>query len=366
MPKLLGGAMSEAPKDRLYAVHEWRAAGILWLLLTSSSAAQGVPVAGRLSVEGTLEPVAGAAVYLLDSERGAVRAVLSDSAGDFRFMAPRAGRYSLRVERIGLETILLPPFDLPEAGVGDLRPMLRIRPIELDAVDVTADRVCDVDRDAGDLVRIWLEARKALMATVLSDAQGGIEFTIEVSERLFDLGLYVVDEVVDTLSTSTSSAFEFLEIDEASGVGWGEVEDEGISALYGPSPEILLSTWFTDHHCFGLVPPSADSLVGLEFGSIEDALRIGMEGTFWLSSRSWALRRIDFAFQGPDLDPRLTEGGWVELRTGDWGSWYVDSWSIRVPVHQLRRRGLFGPGRPALVGFLETAGRVLELTRVPE
>jgi len=330
------------------------------------ASAQGLPVEGSITVQETSEPVFGAAVYLVDSELRVVRAVLSDSVGDFHLTAPQPGEYSLRIERIGFETARFPPFTVSAGGIRDLRPVVQIRPIELDSIPVTAERVCNINEHAGDLVRVWTEARKVLAATVLSEARGDVEFVIEVRERVLTPFSAVVEEKVDTLNNRTNNAFDFVPIDQLGDVGWGRLEAGEIDGLYGPSPQILLSSWFTAHHCLSLASPSADSLVGLGFASIEGDFRIGIEGTFWLTNRSWLPRRVSFRFTGASEPGTTSIGeGEIELRAGDWGSWYVDSWHIRMPLRRVRRRGLFGGGRRVLVGYYERAGRLLEWVRSP-
>jgi hypothetical protein len=322
-------------------------------------------VEGSVAAAETSEPLAGAVVYLLDTELQGIRAVLSDGTGGFRFVAPEPGRYSLRIERIGFETSLFPPFEVPEGGVRNLRLAVQVRPIELEGLSVTAESVCDIAGDGGDLVRVWSEARKTLVTTALTEAQGNLEFTLEVSQRTMNRRFLVLVEQVDTLRTARNSAFGFVPVDELGDAGWGRIESDAVE-VYGPSPQILLSPWFTDHHCLGLAPPSADSLVGLAFSSKEGVFQVGIAGTFWFN-RSWLLERISFRFTGlPALDELTEQAGEIVLAAGRSGSWYVHSWQIRVPSWRARQGGLFGGrGEPEIMGYVETGGRVIALTRGP-
>jgi len=336
--------------------------GVL-LSLASQATAQTTPVEGVVTVVGSGEPVAGAVVYLLDVDLQGVRAVLTDSVGGFRLSAPEPGPYSLRIERIGYETAQFPTFVLPPGGVRSLRPVVQVRPVELEGLSVTAERVCDLRGDGGDLLRVWSEARKALTATVLSEARGEDEFLVEVSERRLNRRLLALGERVDTVRTAWNSAFQFVPVDELAEVGWGRVEDGVVWEVYGPSPQVLLSPWFAEHHCLGVAPIGTDSIVGLEFSSRDDALQIGIEGTFWFAPQSWHLQRISFGFTGLPREGEAThEGGEIELRMEDGGGWYVESWRIRVPTERTRGGGLFGGGGQ-FAGYVETAGRVLEHVR---
>lgn len=340
-------------------------AGLLLLVVPPARAQQG-PVEGSVTVAGTEAPVAGAVVYLMDSSFRAVRAVLTDSAGGFRIAAPEPGSYSLRIERIGFETAQFPPFAVPQGGVRSLRPVVQVRPVEIEGLTVTAERVCNMNGDGGALLRVWSEARKALMATALSEVQGDFEFVIEVGERRLNRRLLELGAGVDTTRTTWSAAFDFVPVEQLGGAGWGRLVDGVIDEVYGPSPQILLSPWFADHHCLSLAP-SADSLVGLAFASREGTFEIGIEGTFWFAQPSWLLRRIAFQFTGlPDLTDAVYEGGEIELRAEAAGFWYVDSWRILVPTWRARAGGLLGGGGQELTGYVETAGRVLERRRAPQ
>jgi len=342
-----------------------RAAALVGLLVTSIStaSAQPTPVEGSVTVVGTAEAVAGALVYLIDEDFLGVAAVLTDSVGAFRLTAPRPGPYSLRIERIGYETAQFPTFVLPPGGVRSLRPLVQVRPVELEGLSVTAERVCDLRGDGGALMRVWSEARKALTATVLSEARGEGEFLVEVSERRVNRRLLVLGERVDTVRTSWNRAFDFVPVEELAEVGWGRVQDGAVWEVYGPSPQVLLSPWFAEHHCLAVSSSTTDSIVGLDFSSREGDFQVGIVGTFWFERDSWELRRITFQFTGLLNGAAATqEGGEIELRTDDEGSWYVEQWRIRMPTERTRGGGLFGGGGRdfLLSGYVETAGRVLE------
>jgi hypothetical protein len=194
-----------------------------------------------------------------------------------------------------------------------------------------------------------------------------LEFLVEMSERRLNRRLLVLGEQVDTTRTAWNSAFDFVSVDEFGPVGWGRMREGVVEEVYGPSPQVLLSPWFADHHCLSLAPPSPDSLVGLQFASRDDTFEIGIEGTFWFSHPSWILQRITFHFTGlSDLADATYEGGEIELRIEEAGIWYVDSWRIRVPVGRTRTGGLFGGGSQELAGYVETHGRVLERTRASQ
>ncbi|HEX2079551.1 MAG TPA: carboxypeptidase-like regulatory domain-containing protein [Longimicrobium sp.] len=78
---------------------------VLPLLLAAfavPAAAQGIE--GRVVEQATLQPVAGAAVELLDAAGAPVATASSDAAGAFQVQAPAPGEFRLRVTREGLRT----------------------------------------------------------------------------------------------------------------------------------------------------------------------------------------------------------------------------------------------------------------------
>jgi hypothetical protein len=350
--------------------HARRTCGVLlWLLSATPAAAQAPALAGTLvGPDGV--PVAVAAVYVFDAAGTRVGSVLSDTRGRFRNPLPVAGTYDLRVERIGFETELVNGLVVPATGVEATVIALRVRPLVLDPLEVSAERVCraEVNRNP-DLIRIWSEARKALAQTALAGSDSSRAFQVEVSERVLTPDLTLVRASADTLEQAGGHAFTFQPVEELGATGWGEKEDEVVTRLFGPSPEAFLSPRFGATHCLSLADePSPDSLVGLAFESIPDSLDVGLEGTFWIDPASWRLRRIDFRYTGtPSLDDAPHQGGTVVLDVGRDGAWYAAAWSVRGPVlepsgitydrvgdYRLLRRQAY-----RVTGYLEHAGRVL-------
>jgi hypothetical protein len=76
---------------------------VAWTILSLASTPDGVlaqAIAGRVLEVGSERPVSAASIALVADNRLLVSTV-SDSAGVFQVAAPRAGWYSLRVERLG-------------------------------------------------------------------------------------------------------------------------------------------------------------------------------------------------------------------------------------------------------------------------
>lgn len=85
-------------------------AALLVPLLAGSVSAQGIR--GRVLDAETGQPVPAATVTLLDAAQTVLRQVVTDSAGGFSLRVAEGGRYHLRTERIGYETVTSPPVDI--------------------------------------------------------------------------------------------------------------------------------------------------------------------------------------------------------------------------------------------------------------
>lgn len=330
-------------------------------------AAQQLSVTGTLYEAGSARVVPGATVYLLSEGAAAVAVTLSGAEGTFRLGVPGEGAYRLRVERIGFETEVSELFTVGSEGLDGVTMEVPVRPIELAPLAVEVERVCSVDDDRSDvLTRVWWEARKALVATMLSLEQGQV-YVVEVAERELDRDLRVKEERADTSAVVGGHVFGFVPEDELRLSGWGRVEDGVVTRYFGPSPELLLSPWFGSTHCFGQTEDQAGRR-GLTFESIPDSLEIGMRGVFWLEAESWRLTELEFSYVGSrELEQAKHQGGSILLEVLESGGWVVSQWHIRRPIV---RRGplVWSPSgsrsRTAtrsytVTGYVERAGRVL-------
>lgn len=125
-------------------------------------------VTGQLVDREAGVPIAGAFVRLLHLSVGTdeepaerereVDATFTGGDGEFSLQGTEAGRYRLRIERIGYRTVRTDPFRL--ARNGTLRKDLVVRPegIRLSDLTVTGERHCDVrPSEARSAGRLWEE-----------------------------------------------------------------------------------------------------------------------------------------------------------------------------------------------------------------
>lgn len=339
-----------------------------------ASQAEAQALNGTL-VEESGAPVQGAAVYVIDGAGRQVAAVLSDAVGHFQVKLEAVGTYSLRVERIGFETETVSQVDVPDQGTWEVRVPLRFRPLRIDPLQVTAERVCRSERNRNPaLIRIWSEVRKGLAQTALASDDSARTYQVEMSERALDPEGALIRASADTVTLQGAHAFTFQGIDDLTESGWGQVREDGVTDLFGPSPEAFLSARFGATHCLSLGDRDGPGgKLGLDFASITDSLDVGMEGTFWIDPADWRLRRIDFRYTGTDLlESAEGQGGTVLLDVDDTGTWYASAWSIRGPLLEKDGTTLEPEGisnfvvhtRYRLTGYLEHAGRVIWPTEV--
>lgn len=115
-----------------------RFAFFLPLLLASLLAlpARAQTVQGRAVDRETQQPVADAAVVLVDAEGDAVARGRTRPDGTFRLTAPRPGEYRLTASRLGYRTMLSAVVPLAEGQVVDVEARIAPSPVVLDTTSV--------------------------------------------------------------------------------------------------------------------------------------------------------------------------------------------------------------------------------------
>src|SRR2546423_266609 len=97
-------------KSSTSRLHRLASALVCGTLVVVARAGSAQTVRGKVIAKGDGGAVAGAIVALLDSSGHEVVTRLAEDAGTFQFTAPTAGRYSVRVERVGFRSIRSAPF----------------------------------------------------------------------------------------------------------------------------------------------------------------------------------------------------------------------------------------------------------------
>lgn len=316
-------------------------------------------VRGRLVEDGSAAGVVGALVLLQDSSGKQVVEAVSGEEGRFALRAPSAGRYLLRVLRIGYR-----PFET-DVQLGAEDPPNRTftlsgLPFALPEITVAGTSVCGT-RSKGDTLSsaLWIEAGTALGITAQTVKSASLRFVVVREGREIDRAgtAYPVDAPND-LGTSgwpvrspppdTLLVSGFIE----------NIDDKGVGPTwYGPDAEFLLSEPFFNGHCFHTVPPT-DSIpaawVGLAFEPATADQRADIRGTLWMDRQSAELRRLEFTYTRlPHWAKGVEAGGRLDFAPLPGGGWIVQRWLLRVPIPQRTPTGAM-----QVYGYRESGGHV--------
>lgn len=351
----------------------------LGLSFIPSRSAGGQVVTGQVIALGGAGPIRDGVAMLVDSANLTVGRSFTDDSGGFRLPAPRAGRYRVRVLRIGFRPTESPLMTL---GVGETRRLAmtaEVIPLRLARIDVTARRTqC---RAAADTAlaefTIWEAARSALNAAAAT-TDIGVEARIAVFDRVVDDAGRVTRRQVRLERGRARRPFGALSARDLDATGYVVPDSAGTLRYYAPDAEVLLSPEFADNHCFRAVAPTASdsaTLVGVAFEPAQTRpAHVDIAGVLWVDRESAALRAVDVRYAG--LDSRLSDAGAgarLEFaRVPESPYWLVSSWVIRMPLLRLERNDYSvtlgrvrmtprGESARQPISIRENGGEILEL-----
>jgi len=296
-------------------------------------------------------------VILLDAEGHLAARTLTDGQGRFSVRLPRTGMYRARVDRIGLESITTEPFDVRSDGTF-VRISVPIRPVELEGLDVSASRQCQMREEVGKATAtVWEEARKALEAAAWTQESGQYRYTLLRTERYLDESGETILRENRELARGYAQA-PYLSVPAQVLADSGYVRQLPDDSLFysAPDAEVLLSDAFADTHCLHLV--SGDGgLVGLAFEPVESRRLPDIQGVLWIDALTAMLERLEFRYVNlTDGQAAGDSGGEVVFWPLPAGTWIVRDWHIRAPLHEV-----LGSGRLRRIGYWEVGGRVLRV-----
>lgn len=237
-------------------------------------------------------------IVVASDERGQVVArTLSTDVGDFDLQLPGAGKYTVRLLRVGFRPTAVPVFEVPASGTQGLRLVLGTETVVLSAVTVRTENVCGSTEDTGRvLAQIWEEARKALTATELSAGSRVLDVEWQAFQFLMDrAGNRSRDQYVLPHRGATERPFVSVSADSLLRDGY--VVTDGNDLVYrAPDAAALLSDEFAATHCFRVEPPAGgrSQWVGVAFRPTpaRDRMREIM-GTVWLDRATAELRLLE-------------------------------------------------------------------------
>lgn len=325
-------------------------------------------VVGTVRDQGTGQPVLGAMVRLMADSSWTGALFLTAADGRFSLRAPAAGRYALRVERIGFASTTAGPVDLPAGMTLSFDLNVLASAVRLEGLEVAAERRrCSLDDDPrGETQTLWGEVRKALDAARWTEREAGLQFQVVRRTRTLDpSGRHVLDEQRRTSSAYGGNSVRTLPPGELASKGY--VVDEGeFIYYYGPDAEVLLSDDFLATHCFAVVEGAEDQpgMVGLRFDPVRGRDVADIEGVLWVDRATARLERVEFVYtrlgRRPGVDQARGEVRFAELSDG---RWIVRDWGIWAPVMGLSRQFVAGKlvERVMVTGVQEEGSEVLQV-----
>ena len=351
------------------AVLELRTSLLLLALLLLPVQVHAQVVRGRaVTSDGT--PARGATVLLIDSLGARRGGSFTDEQGSFVIRAPRPGRYTLELQRIGLRTTKSAPLELVPGEAMTVQLSAPLDVVELPEIAAIGKRQCVRRGNDAQVAAVWEEARKALTATALAASQDVYRFKVRRFSRRLSWPAMRITSDTSVMREGMSDARPFKSFPADSLIEHGFIQDlRGGTYYHAPDAEVLLSETFANAFCFRLTGNRDADLIGLSFEPSRRNYSSSIEGTLWIDRKSAALRSLEYHYVGSQL-PRGAGnaiGGVIEFKRLPSGAWIVDRWHIRTPV--LTQVDVAVPrGAPIrrfnLTGLSEEGGEVLEvLTR---
>jgi hypothetical protein len=328
------------------------------LLALTAAAAAGQRVTGTVTDGVTGEPVGLAVVALVDSAGTVLQHVLTSTGGAFIINVTGSGPFRLRVDRIGYQPVDSAPFRV-EPGTEHFFPLrIDARPIAIAAIRASGEQTCAINASAGEVLRVWTETRKALIAAAAAERQRVFLFSGYVYTRRVDTDGLIRSQTDRPFTNTWRQPFTGRPAGDLIGSGYVRTDEGGIT-YYAPSADVLLSREFEEVNCFSL-RRSRDQpgLIGVSFEPNRRYRLPAVAGTAWLDARTLHLQLVEFSYVNVASIPFAEHAsGRVEFRMLPNGGWLINRWSIRMPsaVQQTRAGNI---GASSISVFTEQGGEV--------
>jgi hypothetical protein len=303
-------------------------------LVCAGLAAQELELRGRVVDADSDASVVGAMVIALDAAAAARARTLTDDDGDFILRVPAGVEVrGFQVVRIGYASQEYAADALSPSRPGVLR--VASSPVELEGIGVVADDLCGQHFEgSGQVYDIWLETRKALEMTRLTQTERTLSFDSETISRVLDpVGLTERERRVVPRQLRGRTPYYSLTEEQMAEIGWVATADDGSLRYWAPDATALLSSTFEEQHCFG-AELTEDRIV-LRFAPNRARQTVpDIEGEVILDRTSHRLERLRFDYTSLPL-PREASGhagGEVHFLGAPNGMWVVSAWWIRMPV----------------------------------
>jgi hypothetical protein len=308
----------------------------------------------------TGKPIVGANVALLDSE--AVTPLgggFSDQKGRTDLRAPARGPYRVRADKVGYDTWTSVQLHLGERPVYvrvGMRPTRVPAPI-MPRSETACQQLTSPGTPAGDL---WVELKKALTASAMTEAQGLVPLDVDLYERVLDRNLAIISERAEQRTRISRRPVTGISWDQVDSARRGDVSNNDV--YRAPDAATMLSDQFVKSHCYAAIRGYGPEtgLTGLEFKPARVAAMPELTGVLWLDPKANALRSLSFDYVNLPIPLRIARTtGRVEFQQLAGGQWIVPRWYIRMPrVARVNSTNVGSPpvSSDSLVGYQEVGG----------
>jgi hypothetical protein len=307
-------------------------------------------------VEATTgKPIVGANVTLLDSSALiSLGGAFSDQRGRTDFRAPARGPYRLRADKVGYDT-----WTSVQLHLGDRPVYVRIGmaltrlpgPV-MPRSEVACQQLGGPGTPAGDL---WVELKKALTASAMTEAQGLVPLDVDLYERVLDRNLSILSERAEQRTRLARRPVTGISWDQVDSARRGQVSNSDV--YRAPDAATMLSDQFVRSHCYAAIRGygAENGLTGLEFKPARVAAQPELTGVLWLDPQAKALRSLSFDYVNLPVPLRIARtSGRVEFQQLPGGQWIVPRWYIRMP--RVARVTSANVSSDSLVGYQEVGG----------
>ncbi len=329
-------------------------------ILTTGVSAGAQEVRIEVVEATTGKPIVGANVALLDSA-GAIPlgGGFSDQGGRTDFRAPMRGPFRVRADKPGYDTWLSVQLHLGDQPVHVRIGMAPTRtPAPMVArSEMACQQLTGPGTPAGDA---WVELRKALAASAMTEAQGLVPLDVDIYERVLDRNLAIISEHTEKRNRVSRRP--------VTGISWDQIdttrrgESSNADVYRAPDAATILSDAFVKSHCFAAIRGYGPEtgLTGLEFRPARVGGQPDLSGVLWLDPKGKSLRSLNFDYVNLPIPLRIARTtGRVEFQQLPGGQWIVPRWYIRMP--RLARVPWTSGNSPAvlrdsLAGYQEVGG----------
>lgn len=325
-------------------------------LIGSRVAAQEVRIEVVEAAYG--KPIVGANVSVIDSSGLAIGGGFSDQGGYITLPVPMRGPFRVRADKVSYDTwvsVVLRPAGKPiHVRVG----MMPTRtPSVVARTETACQQLSGPGTPAGDL---WVQLRKALTASAMTEAKGLVPLDVDLYERVLDRNLGIVSERTEQRMNVPRRPATGIALDQLDSARRGEATSGEV--YRAPDAATFLSDQFVRSHCFSAIRGygQENGLAGLEFKPARVGGLPELTGVIWLDPKASALRYLNFDFVNLPVPLRIARTtGRVDFQQLPGGQWIVPRWYIRMPrTARVASTDVGSPTvlRDSLIGYQEVGG----------